>query len=118
MNETPTRTRLRMYRHLTGQPQPPHEYAPESAKQAYRESGGRLLDEHNYHPHHLTDSHASSSSSSSTAAAGTEHYQHHNHHSHHHHHHHHMNSSSSHVDDDVPMDDEFGPTYFQGALND
>ncbi|CAO3573548.1 unnamed protein product [Mortierella alpina] len=28
MNETPTKARLRMYRHLTGQPQPPHEHTP------------------------------------------------------------------------------------------
>ncbi|KAF9144503.1 hypothetical protein BGX30_012576 [Mortierella sp. GBA39] len=120
MNETPTRTRLRMYRHLTGQPQPPHEYAPESVKQAYGESGGKPLDDHSHYPHHHhTDTHASSSSSSSHTAAASEHYQHLNHHSHgHHHHHHHMDSPSSHVDDDVPIDDEFGPTYFQGALND
>ncbi|KAG9072400.1 hypothetical protein KI688_000170 [Linnemannia hyalina] len=102
------------------EPQPPHEYAPESVKQAYGESGGKPLDDHSHHlHHHYTDTHASSSSSSSHTAAASEHYQHHNHHSHgHHHHHHHMDSSSSHVDDDVPMDDEFGPTYFQGALND
>ncbi|KAG0061559.1 hypothetical protein BGZ89_011344 [Linnemannia elongata] len=123
MNETPTRTRLRMYRHLTGQPQPPHEYAPESVKQAYRESGGRPMDDHSHHPHHhLADTHASSSSSSSShTAAASEHYPLHNHHNHghgHHHHHHHMDSSLSHVDEDVPLDDEFGPTYFQGALND
>ncbi|KAG0071971.1 hypothetical protein BGZ90_012071 [Linnemannia elongata] len=123
MNETPTRTRLRMYRHLTGQPQPPHEYAPESVKQAYRESGGRPMDDHSHHPHHhLSDTHTSSSSSSSShTAAASEHYPLHNHHGHghgHHHHHHHMDSSLSHVDDDVPLDDEFGPTYFQGALND
>ncbi|KAG0320245.1 hypothetical protein BGZ97_000396 [Linnemannia gamsii] len=117
MNETPTRTRLRMNRHLTGQPQPPHEYAPESVKKAYREAGGRPLpiDDHSHRQHHHTDTHASSSpaSSSHSAAAAAATHQHH-----HHHHHHHMDSQSSHLDDDAPMDDEFGPTYFQGALND
>ncbi|KAG0295623.1 hypothetical protein BGZ96_011333 [Linnemannia gamsii] len=123
MNETPTRTLLRMNRHLTGQPQPPHEYAPESVKQAYRESGGRLLpiDDHSHRQHHHTDTHASPSSASSlhsAAAAAATALAAAAHHHHHHHHHHHMDSQSSHLDGDVPMDDEFGPTYFQGALND
>ncbi|KAK3843515.1 MAG: hypothetical protein J3R72DRAFT_473793 [Linnemannia gamsii] len=119
MNETPSRTRLRMYRHLTGQPQPPHEYAPEAVKRAFRESGGRpQLDDSQIHTTHADSVHASpsSSSSSSSAAHATVTADHHQ--QHHRHHQHHSHSSSSHADDDAPMDDEFGPTYFQGALND
>ncbi|KAF9927590.1 hypothetical protein FBU30_003055 [Linnemannia zychae] len=98
----------RTLRHLTGQPQPPHEYAPESIKQAYRETGNITGA-----PLSVSQPSSSSSSSSSHAAASTEtsssssspYYAH-------------LNPQSSHLDDDIPMDDEFGPTYFQGALND
>ncbi|KAF9125573.1 hypothetical protein BGW39_007301 [Mortierella sp. 14UC] len=108
MNETPSRARLRMYRHLTGQPQPPHEYAPESVKQAYRETEDTLRPEHSHiHAHADSGAHDSSSSSAPHSTASANHRQQHHQHQH-----------QYHLDDDVPMDDEFGPTYFQGALDD
>ncbi|KAG0217322.1 hypothetical protein BGX33_010857 [Mortierella sp. NVP41] len=112
MNETPTRARLRMYRHLTGQPQPPHEYAPESAKREYRGTANPGFSQpasssaqpsgtqDHYYPESpsrfppFLDPHSLDSDYLDSLA------------------------SSTHLDEDVAMDDEFGPTYFQGALSD
>ncbi|KAF9379898.1 hypothetical protein CPB97_008690 [Podila verticillata] len=38
MNESPTKTRLRMLRHLTGQPQPSHDHAPSKLRQSHSSS--------------------------------------------------------------------------------
>ncbi|KAF9186110.1 hypothetical protein BGZ51_002235 [Haplosporangium sp. Z 767] len=89
MNETPTKTRLRMYRHLTGQPQPLHDHAPTKWKKNEKD----LL---------RTPATADSAAASrSTGASSTMDY----------------GYTSKKRRDIVPLDDEFAHTLFQGSLD-
>ncbi|KAF8975210.1 hypothetical protein BGZ46_009347 [Entomortierella lignicola] len=97
MNETPAKARLRMYRHLTGQPQPLHDYTPVKRKHKETDSA---------YPSSSINSGASSSSragssgsSLSTAAQGGQ------------------TSSSRPRRDIIPVDEEFPHTFFQGQVS-
>ncbi|KAG0319044.1 hypothetical protein BGZ99_005336 [Dissophora globulifera] len=93
MNETPAKARLRMYRHLTGQPQPLHDYTPTKRKHKETDNtnsnaaGASTL---SFRP-------AGSSSSSSSAAVPGQ-------------------ASSRQRRDIIPVDDEFAFTSFQGLI--
>ncbi|KAG0260661.1 hypothetical protein BG011_001724 [Mortierella polycephala] len=90
MNETPAKTRLRMYRHLTGQPQPLHDHAP--AK--WRQNEKDLLS-------HAPATAGTAAASRSKGASSTMDY----------------GYTSKKRRDTAPLDDEFAYTFFQGPLN-
>ncbi|KAI9239049.1 hypothetical protein MVEG_05023 [Podila verticillata NRRL 6337] len=85
MNESPTKTRLRMLRHLTGQPQPPHDHAPSKLRPSHSSSTS--------HPYYAKAK--SGDTSSSTQAPST----------------------TRPRRDNIPVDDEFAHTFFQGRVD-
>ncbi|KAF9915317.1 hypothetical protein BX616_006435 [Lobosporangium transversale] len=83
MNETPAKARMRMFRHLTGMPQPQHSYTPSKQKCKEKEN----------------ENASSSTSRTPGSSRGTL-----------------PQEATAHRPrrDNVPLDDEFAHTYFQG----
>ncbi|KAI1305149.1 hypothetical protein EDD11_005010 [Mortierella claussenii] len=92
MNETPTKARMRMYRHLTGLPQPQHDYAP--SKRKYKE---KETENANTMGSSTAASSRSAGSSHSTLPQETS-----------------VPRPRRHT---IPVDEEFAHTYFQGPLS-
>ncbi|KAI7818130.1 hypothetical protein BC939DRAFT_463782 [Gamsiella multidivaricata] len=101
MNETPAKARLRMYRHLTGQPQPPHDYAP--AKRKHKEAESSVFSSTSNNPgtsNYSGSSRATGPSSTSSLSISAQ-----------------GQAGSRRARDIIPVDEEFAHTYFQGPLS-
>ncbi|GJJ68638.1 hypothetical protein EMPS_00984 [Entomortierella parvispora] len=99
MNETPTKARLRSFRHLTGQPQPPHDHAP--AKRKHKEPEGASGSAHTNAGRTTGSAWTPGASGGASAARAMDPT---------------SGQSSRHRREAIPLDDEFGHTIFQGAL--